>query len=217
MTALAAPSASPGRTGRTGRVAIVLDIGERILLAGLYMLLVRRLWPSLAETPINALLIAAETIVIGFVLCRRQTSSITKSPADWLLALCGTLPPLFFRAGGLQLALAAPAAILMATGILIQVWAKFSLRRSFGIAAANRGVKVGGPYGLIRHPMYVGYAITWIGFLSVNGLWTNLALASFAATMQILRIVVEERLLRNDPEYGAYMARVRYRILPGVF
>jgi protein-S-isoprenylcysteine O-methyltransferase Ste14 len=180
-------------------------------------LLVHRLWPSLASTPVNILLIVSETIVVGFVVCRRRTSEVTKRPADWLLALGGTLPPLFFRAGGLDLMPWSVAAVLMTAGIVTQVWAKLSLRRSFGIVAANRGLKMDGPYLVVRHPMYLGYAITWAGFMMVNARWTNLLLVLFALAMQVSRTLVEERLLRADPAYGAYMTRVRYRIIPGLF
>jgi protein-S-isoprenylcysteine O-methyltransferase Ste14 len=65
--------------------------------------------------------------------------------------------------------------------------------------------------------MYLGYAITWIGFLSINANWRNLALILFALVMQTLRIVVEERLLKTDLAYSGYMARVRWRIIPGLF
>jgi len=210
-------SRGPAAPLRPDRFAVVLDLGERGLLVGLYILLVVRLQPSLASAPFNGLLILAETVVVGFVVFRRQTSTITKDPTDWLLALSGTLPPLFFHAGGGHLIASGLAGGLMVTGILIQVSAKFSLRRSFGIAAANRGVKMGGPYVMVRHPMYLGYAITWLGFLSINALWVNLALALFAAAMQVARILVEERLLSADPAYRGYMARVRHRIIPGFF
>lgn len=202
---------------RPDRLAPVLDWGERVLLICLYVLLVHRLWPSLASTPVNILLIVSETIVVGFVVCRRRTSEVTKRPADWLLALGGTLPPLFFRAGGLDLMPWSLAAVLMTAGIVTQVWAKLSLRRSFGMVAANRGLKMDGPYLVVRHPMYLGYAITWAGFMMVNARWTNLLLVLFALAMQVSRILVEERLLKADPAYGAYMTRVRYRIIPGLF
>jgi protein-S-isoprenylcysteine O-methyltransferase Ste14 len=211
LTEVAQPSKRPDR------LAQGLDWGERAVLICLYFLLVQRLLPSLSSSPVNGLLIVSETIVVGFVVCRRQTSSVTRNPADWLLALSGTLPPLFFRAGGFHLMPQALAGIVMIAGILTQVSAKLFLRRSFGIVAANRGVKMGGPYLLVRHPMYLGYAITWVGFLSINGLWVNLALASFALVMQVFRILIEERLLRADPAYSAYMTRVRYRIIPGLF
>ena len=41
--------------------------------------------------------------------------------------------------------------------------AKFSLARSFGLAPANRGVKSRGAYAFLRHPMYLGYVVEWIG------------------------------------------------------
>ena len=43
--------------------------------------------------------------------------------------------------------------------------AKLVLGRAFGIVAANRGVKVLGPYCLVRPPMYAGYTLTQFGFL----------------------------------------------------
>jgi len=211
------PNVGVGPWTPPGRMETALDMAERLVLLLLYGQLVWRLWPTLGDQPANGLLILAETIVVGFVVCRRATQAITKNPFDWLLALAGTLPPLMLRAGGGHGVLPSLAAGAMVAGIIVQVSAKFSLRRSFGIAAANRGVKVGGPYLLVRHPMYLGYAITWIGFVLVNPLGMNFALVGFAGTMQIARVIVEERLLRGDPAYRAYMERVRFRILPGVF
>ncbi len=57
------------------------------------------------------------------------------------------------------------AAPLQIAGIVIQVSAKLSLRRSFDILPANRCVVVRGPYRLIHHPMYFGYLVGDIGFL----------------------------------------------------
>ena len=47
--------------------------------------------------------------------------------------------------------------MLMFLGFGIAVSAKLSLCRSFGVVAGNRGVRTGGLYGLVRHPMYLGY------------------------------------------------------------
>jgi protein-S-isoprenylcysteine O-methyltransferase Ste14 len=210
-------AAQATRGERTSPALLALDWSERVLLVFLYLLLVRRLAPSLAQAPFNALLILAETIVVGFVAARRTSPTLTRRPLDWALALGGTLPPLFFRSGGAHLAAPSVAAAAMALGIVIQVSAKLFLRRSFGVAAANRGVKVGGPYRLVRHPMYLGYAITWTGFLAQNGAARNLALAAFALCMQVLRVVVEERLLMRDPAYREFAGRVRFRLLPGLF
>jgi len=83
--------------------------------------------------------------------------------------------------------------------------------------AANRGVKRHGPYRLIRHPMYLGYAVTQIGFALLNPVWSNFLIYGAAFGLQIFRLKAEEGLLVQDPIYAAYMQRVRYRLAPGLF
>ncbi|HEY5107120.1 MAG TPA: isoprenylcysteine carboxylmethyltransferase family protein [Caulobacteraceae bacterium] len=197
--------------------SLTLDFAERGLLIALYLMLFQRLLPSLGREPLNTLLLISESIVVGFVVFRRTTLTVTKNPLDWLMALAGTIPPLFLRPGGHPLAPPLVGALMMTAGVLIHVWAKLALRRSFGMAAANRGVKIEGPYRVVRHPMYVGYAITWAGFVLLNPTWLNAGLCLFAAAMQVMRILAEERLLAADSAYRAYTTRTKFRILPGIF
>jgi protein-S-isoprenylcysteine O-methyltransferase Ste14 len=91
------------------------------------------------------------------------------------------------------------------------------LGTSFGIVAANRGVKVLGPYRFVRHPMYAGYTISNLSiFLVTPTLFiATIYLCTLAA--QIARINAEERVLRKDVGYRAFTARVHFRLLPGVF
>jgi protein-S-isoprenylcysteine O-methyltransferase Ste14 len=105
----------------------------------------------------------------------------------------------------------------MLVGLGVNIWAKLSLRRSFGIVAANRGVKTQGPYRLIRHPMYIGYVATQVGFVLFNPTPWNFAIYLGAWTLQVLRILAEERTLSKDAKYQAYASTVRYRLIPGVF
>ena len=75
-----------------------------------------------------------------------------------------------------------------------------------------------GIYGLVRHPMYAGNPLVNVGL----GLWLgSYAAALFAAVplgLLMSRIVLEERFLRRElPGYPAYAARVRYRLLPGLW
>ena len=57
--------------------------------------------------------------------------------------------------------------------------------------AANRGIMVGGPYRMIRHPMYAGYMLNQFGFLLDNPSAWNLAVYCVCWGMQIGRIVVD--------------------------
>jgi len=105
----------------------------------------------------------------------------------------------------------------MVAGLFVQASSKVFLGRSFGIVAANRGVKVSGPYRIVRHPIYAGYTLTHIGFLLLFPCWQNLIIYTITLGLQIVRIMKEERVLSEDPAYRALMQTTRYRLMPGVF
>lgn len=99
-------------------------------------------------------------------------------------------------------------------GWVIHLTAKLTLRRSFGVVAANRGLKTSGIYALVRHPMYLGYFISHVGLvLAVPSVW-NLIIYGLTWTCLIVRIKSEERVLAKEAEYQAYRAKVRYRLIP---
>ena len=101
--------------------------------------------------------------------------------------------------------------------MFIQISTKVALGVSFGLVAANRGVRVSGPYRFVRHPMYAGYVITHVGLCSAMPSAINALLYVCALSLQIVRIKREERVLMQDQQYRDFSARVRYRLLPGVF
>lgn len=159
--------------------------------------------------------LVVDGIVLVFMLARRPTADISLRPMDWVWALTATLAPLLLvpvppLAPNLGLA-------LVFVGMAFSLSAKLILRRSFGIVAANRGVKIGGPYRIVRHPMYAGYVIGHFGtLLLLPHIW-NWVLFLFAWTAMAMRIIAEERMLATDPDYAAYMKKVRYRLVPGAF
>lgn len=199
---------------------IDLDLVEKALVASFMSLLALRLAPQAIATlsaPI-ILLLLSESVVVLFILLRRPTRDISRRPADWALGVTGTLLPLSAVAPqGEPLAPLAACAALMGTGFLLQLWAKLTLRRSFGVVAANRGVKASGPYRLVRHPMYAGYALTHIGFLLAGPALWNLAVYGATLAIATRRILAEERVLMADPAYRALAETSRYRLLPLVF
>ena len=167
----------------------------------------------------NAIMVVSEALVALFILMRRPSANVTHSGGDWALAFAATVGPLLAQASssGHALIPQGSGVALLLFGLAFQLWAKLTLRRSFGIVPANRGIKASGPYRLVRHPMYLGYVNVHVGFLLLSpNLW-NLTIYAASFAVQLFRILAEERLLRADPAYGAFQARTRWRLLPGVF
>jgi protein-S-isoprenylcysteine O-methyltransferase Ste14 len=195
-----------------------LDLLEQVAVLALYSWLVLRLWP--AEISLSnwypLLLVLSEGLVVVLLLIRKPTNQISINGLDWAVAAGGTFAVLLVGKGGEPLH-APLGAFLILMGLVIHVGAKLSLRRSFGVVPANRGVKVGGFYQLVRHPMYAGYMLTHIGYLFVAPSVWNVAVYAGAWAFLIARIYAEERVLSADPEYQVFKSRVRYRLIPGVF
>lgn len=194
----------------------VADRLEQLIAVIFYgFLFVRLVQSGLPNLQVWAVLVADGTI-LAFLLVRRPTQGISTSLADWLVAVVGTTVALMIRP--VQPPIDADTGlILMLIGTGIAIAAKFALRRSFGLVAANRGVKVDGPYGVVRHPMYAGYMVSHIGMLlMLPSLW-NVGVYAVSWTALALRVRAEERLLLKDETYAAYAKRVRWRLIPGLF
>lgn len=176
-----------------------------------------RLAPTLSHDPANLALLISDGLPLALVLVRRPAQAVTQTAADWLSAYAAALAPLLLTPGGHALVDARLCGVLMIFGLLLNIYGKVSLARSFGLVAANRGVKRSGPYRVIRHPIYAGAAITQIGFLLANPTGLNLVLWLAAITLQLIRLQAEEKLLGQDPVYAEYMAKVPYRLAPGLY
>ena len=201
--------------------ALVLDLVERAVIAIFFSVMAWSFLVSWQQTGniVSLILLLSESSVVLFIVIRRSTGDVSVRPIDWLVAVLGTTAPLLVRptGGGDALASLYVCVPLMLTGLALQIAAKLTLRRSFGVVAANRGVKVTGPYRLVRHPMYAGYLMTQLAFLLINPSAWNLAVYSFATALQIGRIMAEEQVLGSDPSYRAFAAVVPSRLVPRVF
>ena len=194
----------------------VMDRIEQVAIVVLWLFLVQRV--EISGNPYAPLLLLSETAVAVFALIRRPTDQLSMELGDWLLAITATLAGLLIIPGVTPLPALAPLGVVFAIGgNLIQAWAKLTLRRSFGVAPANRGIKLNGPYRLVRHPMYAGYLLVHIGVLILMFSPINVVIYAIGWWAQILRILAEERLLSRDPAYADYMTKVRWRLVPGVF
>jgi len=194
----------------------VMDRIEQVAIVGLFALFVYTIWGN--PNQFWPLLLVSESAVVIFTLIRRPTGHISMELGDWLLAMTATCAGLLIRPGVMLVpALEGVGIALFVIGNTTQAWAKLTLRRSFGVAPANRGIKRNGPYRFVRHPMYAGYLVVHIGVLILMFSPINLVIYAIGWWAQILRILAEERLLAQDPAYAEYMGHVRWRLVPGLF
>ena len=106
---------------------------------------------------------------------------------------------------------------LIVGGMGFSVFSLLHLGRSFSLMAEARRLVTDGPYALIRHPLYLGEAISLVGV--TLQFWSPLAFLIMALqfAFQFRRMANEEKVLaKHFPEYETYRLRTA-RIVPGVF
>jgi protein-S-isoprenylcysteine O-methyltransferase Ste14 len=75
-----------------------------------------------------------------------------------------------------------------------------------------------GPYHYVRHPLYASGFLLFLGTPLLLGSWYGMLLVLLVLPGGMLRAVMEERMLREElPGYDAYMAQVKYRLIPYVW
>ncbi|MHC4219043.1 MAG: methyltransferase family protein [Planctomycetota bacterium] len=84
----------------------------------------------------------------------------------------------------------------------------------------DRGQRVitTGPYRHVRHPGYTGIIVGMLCSGPAIGSWLSLVPAAVFVGLILRRTAVEDRLLRENLDgYTAYAARVRHRLIPGLW
>jgi len=166
---------------------------------------------------LSSLLICVfEGAMAWFAATRPLPKETNLSLYDWIISPIGAYLPLFLRPVGEP----HDSIFLLAAQLIGQftyVAALFSLNKSFGVVAANRGVKTGGMYRVMRHPFYAGLIVSNAAYVLQNMSVTNSAIFVTFVVLSIMRLVEEERLLRKDPDYAEYATRTRWRLLPFVY
>ena len=109
---------------------------------------------------------------------------------------------------------------LLSMGIILWVFRENSFAAPVVKLQAERAQHVvsTGPYAYVRHPMYSGLVPFFLGVPLLLGSWWGTGLALPLFLLLAIRIRIEERTLTQGlPGYADYAARVRYRLLPGVW
>lgn len=110
--------------------------------------------------------------------------------------------------------------VLVASGVVVGVWAVVTMRFRFNVlpeVRAGQTLYTGGPYTFVRHPMYTAVLLVTLGFVLNHPdtvsvvLWLALVLDLY------IKLGYEERtLIARFPDYAAYMARTK-RLIPVVY
>lgn len=162
------------------------------------------------------LLVVFQSTVVVLAIFRRDVATVDRRVVAFAAGWAGTVLPLFLRPTATGPDLLA-GQVLQVAGLVLQVVAVLSLGRSFGIVAADRGIKTGGAYRLVRHPIYAAYLLADVGFVISHPSVGNVAAISAALGFQIVRIWFEERHLAANPEYVEFSRARRWRLIPGVW
>jgi protein-S-isoprenylcysteine O-methyltransferase Ste14 len=195
------------------------ELASKIFILTLFSAMATTIAQDFANTghATGLLLLVSEALVVALTLVRRTAAAVDRSWKARILTTFATFGPPLVRPAGIAIAPESLTIVISAMGLIIVVLGKLSLGRSFGLTPANRGIVCRGIYRVVRHPIYLGYLITHVGFVAANPAGWNLAVLVLADVALMLRAMCEEKTLAQDPEYRAYMDRVRWRVVPGVF
>ena len=116
--------------------------------------------------------------------------------------------------------LAGWGALCLAGAIVWHVMGVNTYLSSYARIQEDRGqvVVTQGLYGLVRHPMYLGLALAFTGLPLALASWWALIPGVLIAALFVYRTAREDQMLHVKLDgYRDYAARVRYRLLPGVW
>ena len=196
------------------------DLLARTVVAGLFALLSINLLADFMQTHrmTGLLLLISESLVVLLTVLRRRASIVDRSFGAAVVTAISLVGPVLLRTvqgPGLLPDLA--TVVVSALGLIVVIAGKIALGRSFGIAPANRGVVIAGPYGIVRHPIYAGYVLTHVAFACAYPTLRNVALVILTDAALMIRALYEERVLAKDRKYQTYCRRVAWHVVPGVF
>jgi protein-S-isoprenylcysteine O-methyltransferase Ste14 len=160
------------------------------------------------------------------VLVRVVPATLERSVYVWIASLLLMAVCLYWqRIGGSlyhvrgSLAFAHAAVQLFGVGLIARSVAGIDPLELAGIReqTVRGGLQTSGPYGWVRHPLYLGWVLALFAAAHMTG--DRLAFAVITTAYLIIAVPWEERSLVNSfgEEYREYQRRVRWRIVPYVY
>lgn len=159
------------------------------------------------------------TLIIITMVMRTTPVRVTPNPWYWLLAFgvtyLGLFVAVFAEKGTALLPDVASNAISM-LALVVAVYARLSLGRSIGLVPAERDIITRGAYRFVRHPIYTGLILSYVGFSLHMFSLRNVTMSLIVIGLIVLKSFIEEGFLREVPDYADYLGRVRWRWFPGL-
>jgi protein-S-isoprenylcysteine O-methyltransferase Ste14 len=93
--------------------------------------------------------------------------------------------------------------------IIILAWALYTIRRSFAIFPSTRLLVTGGPYNIVRHPIYSAYLHLAMCVAVLAPTLHNIIVIAIFGLGLFLRAKCEEDLLVRAEGYGTFRNRVK--------
>jgi protein-S-isoprenylcysteine O-methyltransferase Ste14 len=178
----------------------------------------------------------------GIVLCRKnpeliaERAEVGEGTQDWdrvltlvygllasvILQLVAGLDKRFGWSPSLPVGAHLAGLVLSLLGYALASWAMIENAYFAGTvriqAEQGHTVCTSGPYQVMRHPGYTGWAV---GLLTVplllGSLW-SLIPGGLAVLLLVVRTMLEDRLLREELDgYQEYAMQVRHRLVPGIW
>ena len=121
--------------------------------------------------------------------------------------------PVWVQALGWMLICAAGAIVWHVMGINTYLSSYVRLQEDRGQVVVKDGL-----YGFVRHPMYAGIVLAFLGLPLALGSWWALIPGALIDAVFVYRTAREDRTLQEGLEgYAEYAHKVRYRLFPGVW
>lgn len=164
----------------------------------------------------------ARRVKAGPVAERQRTQQVIQSFASLAFVAMFVVPGLDHRRGWSRVpdAVAIAGDALVAVGLAV-VWRVFRANSytSATIEVAREQHLVStGPYAVVRHPMYAGALVMCVGIPLALGSWWGFAPVVALAAVIVWRLLAEEQTLASElPGFVDYRARIRYRLVPGIW
>ncbi|MGC8492172.1 MAG: methyltransferase [Syntrophobacteraceae bacterium] len=170
---------------------------------------------------LNGLLLTGYYALLVWIYVTRSAASLTtKSLPAKIIALAATFMPFTFpmlngpaRPGIVILMV---SSLILLFGMVFTMAALTTLGKSFSLIPQTRRLVTGGPYRLVRHPVYVGELIAGLGLVVWAPSIAKTLVFLLLVGCEVYRALQEEKLLAEAfADYPEYVSKTA-RFIPGL-